>query len=672
MKTKVTIIALAKWVIPVLLFLILGGLSNSVIAENHLTLKHMAGLNTKYPQQFELDEFERFTGTKTIFSENSIFRENDKFTNLPPIEKRLPKEPLVVIPENEIGSYGGTMDGIALSYESGTSEIISWRLANFVRFSDDNRTIVPNVAKSWKWSHDYKQITFFLRKGHRWSDGEPFTADDVLFYLDDIILNKDIHSQTPTPWRDFSPKIEKIDDTTVRFTFSKPFTSLLFYLAGSGSYYDPFAPKHFLKKLHLKYNPDADEQAKILGFEDWVHRFRQYWNKWKDAVVNKASGLEVPTLESHVLKDVPNESQRLYVANPYYFKVDTAGNQLPYITFHRERFLPKSQWIDEIISGNVGQKSQSMSLNTYPELKENQSKGDYTIQTLITGLGPVFVFNKTHKNPVKRKIFENPKFNWAISLSIDRKAINDKLFLGLCRPGQALPQNLGFVTPKETQFMTDYDPKQANEYLDEIGLKRGADGFRIGPDGEPFVIEWEYSLQYVWSHEFPLLIKEFFQALGLRVTLKEVSTKEARAKQLANDLDVSNEWTAPFEPTLFANPIIFMPPFGEAYPVMGIPWWEWKKSDGKNGEEPPIWVKNLWQLGEEFVTLVPGSDWYNAVGKKIIDLNLVNLNIIGTLSNVPLITIVSNKLDNVPKWKANSYYFGYAYPYRADQWYFKK
>ena len=77
--------------------------------------------------------------------------------------------------------------------------LMAWRHANIVRFSDDVRTIVPNVAKSWKWNDDYTEITFALRKGHRWSDGEPFTTDDVVFYMNDIILNEDIHKATPSP-----------------------------------------------------------------------------------------------------------------------------------------------------------------------------------------------------------------------------------------------------------------------------------------------------------------------------------------------------------------------------------------------------------------------------------------------------------------------------------------
>ena len=657
--------------IAIMVFCLLLGIFSIVFAGQWPTVSNPIGLTTKYPQQIELHDYERFLGRKIRFRENPLFYRKVETGVFPPVTRRLPAEPLVVLPNERIGKYGGTLNGLALSYESGTSEILSWRQANFVRFSDDNRTIVPNVVKSWKWNQNYSKITFFLRKGHRWSDGAPFTADDVVFYFNDIILNKKIHPDTPAPWRDFDPKVKKINDAAVEFTFSKPFTSLLFYLGGNGSYYDPFAPRHFLKQFHIKYNPNADKKARAKGFKNWADRFHVYWDRWKDAIVNKASGLEVPTLESHVLKQAPTRKGRIFVANPYYFKIDTAGNQLPYIDFHNERFLEKKFWVKEIIKGKVDQKSQNMPLDTYPVLKQNQQAGNYALQMPITGLGPVLFFNKTHKDPVLRKIYADPRFNWAVSLSINRQQINKKLFLGLCTPQQALPQNVGFVTKEDKQFMTRYDPDKANMFLDQIGLKKGGDGFRTRPDGNPLIISWEYSLQYVWSHEFPILIAGYLKDVGLKVVLKEVTTKEARARQLANNLDISNEWVAPFEPTLFASPITFMPPYGTAYPVTGIPWWKWKNSNGKSGQAPPLWVKNLWEIGEEFVTLVPGSDWYNSLGKKIVKINLANLSAIGTLSEVPLITIVSKRLGNVPQWKINSFYYGYAYPYRADQWYFK-
>ena len=637
-----------------------------------LTVKTATGLKTKHRNQMELTEFEKYLGRDMVAKENPLFAERVDKGILPGVGERLPKEPLIVIPETAVGTYGGTLRGLALSYESGTSEILSWRQANLVRFSSDNRTIVPNVAKSWKWSKDYTRITFSLRAGHRWSDGAPFTADDLVFYMEDIILNKEIHEKTPSPWGDFGVKAEKIDETRAAFIFERPYTALLFYLGGNGSYYDAFAPKHFLKQFHIKYNPDADKEARALGFENWAARFRIYWNRWKDAIVNKATGLEVPTLESHILKQAPTPEGRLFEANPYYFKVDTQGNQLPYINYHQERFLKKKDWGNEIIAGRVDQKSQNMPLDIYPLLKDNQTRGNYSIQLPITGTGPAIFFNKTHKDPVKKAVFANPKFNFAVSLAINRSELNKTLFLSLCTPQQALPQNLPFTTEADKQFMAGYSPEKAEALLDEIGLKKGPDGYRRGSDGKILTINWEYSLQYVWSDELPRRIAEDWNAIGLDIRIKEISTKEARAKQLANENDISNEWvSAPFEPTLFASPITFMPPYGTAYPVTGIAWWEWKQSKGAIGEEPPQWVKDLWEIGEEFVTLVPGSDWYNAVGRQIIRLNLENLSAIGTLGEVPLVTVVSNRLSNIPQWEINNYGYGYAYPYRPDQWYFK-
>ncbi len=636
------------------------------------TVKSPAGVKTKYPFQVELLSFEKHLGKKLRFKGNPLFHEEVVSGFLKPVEKRLPKEPLVVFPNEQIGQYGGTLRGMALSYESGTSEILSWRQANFVRFSDDSRTIVPNVAKSWKWSGDYTSITFNLRKGHKWSDGAPFTADDVAFYLNDIILNKALHKNTPIPWRDFNPQVEKINNETVVFYFSRPFISLLSFLGGNGSYYDPFAPKHFLKQFHIKYNPDADKLARSKGFEDWTKLFKAHWNKWKDAVVNKASGLEVPTLESHVLFTAPNEKERVFIANPYYFKVDTAGNQLPYIDYHKERFIEKKYWVQEIIEGRVDQKSQNIQLHAYSELKDNRQKGDYKLQTPTGGSHYGILFNKTHDDSIKRKIYASPEFNWAISLAINRDEINETLFLGLCKPQQAVPLNSEFVTNDDKLFMIEYNPDKANIYLDKMGLKKRKDGFRLGPDGKPFSVFWEYSLQYVGSHKFVQLIVGYFNDIGIKMVVKELSTKELRVKQHANDTDITNEWVSPFEHTVFASPVIFAPPYGTSHPIIDIPWWEWKESKGIQGEEPPLWVKNLWELGDEFSTLIPGSEWYNAIGKQIVKVNLDNLSAIGILSDVPLITIVSNKLGNIPQWKINSYHYGYAYPYRADQWFFKK
>ena len=639
-------------------------------AGDYPTVADPKGIKTEFPQQLELDKYEKQTGKKLTFNENPLFAEKVKKGELPPVEKRLPAEPLVVMPYDEIGKYGGKLRGIAISYESGTSEIMAWRQANLVRFNDDCRTVVPNVAKSWKWKQDYTGITFTLRKGHRWSDGSPFTADDVVFYMDDIILNKEIHKATPAPWGPMGASVEKIDEVTVKFKFKKPFTGFLYYLGGDGSYFDAFAPKHFLKQYHIKYNPKANEDAKKNGFDDWVQQFGSYWNKWKDAIVASPYGLKVPTLESHLMTKISTQ-RRIFIANPYYFKVDTAGNQLPYINIHHERFLEKQLWPLEIMNGNVDQKSQNMPLDIFPTLKENETKGNYTLQLPPGMAGPTFIFNMTDKDPALREVYADVRFRYAMSLAINRDEVNETLFLGLCTPEQALPQMVAFVTEADKKFMTAYDPKRANELLDEMGLKRGKDGIRLRSDGKKLTVLWEYTLQYVWSSEFPALIADYWRSVGVNVLLKEVNTQLTRDKQKSNTLDITSEWMPPYEPILLASPENFVPPYSSFMPIMGMPWLDWRTSGGKNGEEPPDWVKRLWEIGDEWVTLVPGSPRYMELGKEMIKINQENLVVIGTLSDVPLINVVSNRLGNVPKWTINTYGYGYAYAYRADQWYFK-
>lgn len=609
--------------------------------------------------------------TVLAFNENPMFAEKVKKGELPPVEERLPKEPFVVTTYDEIGTYGGTLRGISISYESGTSEIMSWRQVNMVRFDDDCSTIVPNVAKAWKVNDDYTEVTFTLREGHRWSDGALFTVDDVVFWMDDIILNKEIHKATPSPWGSVEASVEKIDDVTVKFKFNMPFTGLLYHFGGGGSYFVPWAPQHFLQQYHIKYNPNANEEAISKGFDNWVQQFTAYWNKWKDAIVSTAYGLEVPTLGSHILLKEPTTQRRVYVANPYYFKVDTAGNQLPYIDYHDERFLEKQLWPLEIMNGNVDQKAQNMPLNIYPVLKEDEKKGDYTLQLPLGQVGPTFIFNMTDKDPVLRKIYGDVRFRYAMSLAINRDEVNETLFLGLGTPEQALPQNVPYVSEEDKKFMTEYDPERANELLDEMGLKKGADGMRMRSDGKPLTILWEYTLQYVWSPEFPALIAEYWQDVGVNVLLKEINTQLTREKQKSNTLDITSEWMAPYEPSMIAAPQLFVPSYDSFWPIMGVPWMDWKSSEGKSGEEPPSWVKLLWQLADEFKTVIPGSERYIEIGKEIIAINFENLVVIGTLGKIPLITVVHNRMGNVPEWKVNTTYYGYAYPYRADQWYIK-
>ncbi len=160
-----------------------------------VTVADMKGVKAgEFPQQFELKEFERLAGCQLNFKDNpEIAKLNSKIrgnpSKLPSVKERLPEEPLVYAPYHSIGKYGGTLDVLSNATEAGTSDFLSVRHVNLVRFSDDLQTIVPNVAKGWKWNSDFTKLTFYLRKGHKWSDGKPFTAEDVKFWYDHLALS---------------------------------------------------------------------------------------------------------------------------------------------------------------------------------------------------------------------------------------------------------------------------------------------------------------------------------------------------------------------------------------------------------------------------------------------------------------------------------------------------
>lgn len=628
------------------------------------------GFAGKYSQQLEIEEFAAGGGTMT-YNDNPLFASRVASGALPAVADRLPSEPLIVMPYNECGKYGGMLRGLSKAIESGTSEILSWRHVNLVRIGDDLQALVPNVAKSWEWADDFSTITVTLRKGHKWSDGAPFTTDDVEFYFNDLILNKELHATTPSVWvvEGKPVKFSKIDAQTFMLDFGAPNPGLLHFLATGGSYFAPYAPKHHYMKYHITYNPNADEEAKAEGNEGWVQRFSLIWSKWKDTESITPHALIRPTLESHIVELETTTQRRQLIANPYFFKVDTAGNQLPYIDRHNERFLSKELMPLAIMNGEVDEKAQTVSLRDYPVLKENEDKGGYHLQLPGGGTGSAIVFSQTHQDPRLRTIYGDLRFRNAMSVAINRDELNEVLWLGLGKPEAALPIGVAFVTDADRNHMIQYDPALANELLDAMGMVKGSEGVRTGPDGKPFTILWEYSSQFA-SSDFVTLVSGYWGDVGINVTAKEITSQLTREKAAASASDINMEWDVPFEPNLISQIDYYIPPYGDIGPLTGVQWGIWFTSGGSDGEVPPAHIQRLFKLSAEWKTLLPGSDRYMEVGAEMVRINLDNMMIIGTVAELPNPTVISNRLRNVTQWTVQNYNYGRAYAFRPDQWYF--
>ena len=625
------------------------------------------GWTTAVAGQAEIEELTA-AGVTLNYTDNPLFASDVSAGTLPAVAERLPAQPLIVLPYEDCGIYGGTLEGTSRAPTSGTSDILSWRQAVLVRIADDLKTIVPNVARSWTWNEDYSAITFELREGHKWSNGEPFTAADVVFFFEDIIQNKDLNPETTTEWG-VNPHAKAIDDTHVEISFDEPFPGFLTYMATSGSYFSTFAPRHFFEKFMPQYNANADADAKAAGFEDWKKWFTNYYQKWHDDASVSAAALEVPTLEAHVIELVPDTQQRVLKANPYYFKVDSSGQQLPYVDRVHERFLNADLQALAILNGEIDFKAQGNELPNYPTFKENEEKGDYKVVLAAGSIGASLAFNITHVDPKLREVYGDVRFRQAVSHAINRDEMNEVLYFGLGTPSQSMPADLSFERPEDHTYMIEYSPDKANALLDEMGMTKGADGFRTFPDGTPFTILWEYSSQFA-NAEFVKLMTDYLKAVGLNVNAKELTSEATRENAKAGKSDINMEWDVPYEPTLIANVDLYIPYYSDISPLFGIKWRQWSNSNGAEGEEPPDWAKQLFDLAREWKTLLPGTDRYVEVGRELIRINQENMTLIGTIGELPKPVVVGNDLHNLPpEFNTVHFNFGYLYPYRPDQWY---
>ena len=639
-----------------------------------------------YPQQYDLSEFEALANCKMTFQENPEISElNGRIRGngeLPPLSERLPEEPLVYAPYAAIGEYGGTLDVLSNATEAGTSDFLSVRHVNLVRYSDDLETIVPNVAKGWEWNDDFTQLTFFLRKGHKWSDGHPFTAEDVKFWYDNLALDPKVIEKP----KDYvlvageRMEVEVIDPQTVRFNLPAPKPGLLAHFAFS--FAQGFQPKHFLGQFHPDLNPDADKLAQDAGFENGLAVISAYFGNsdWTDTpspLLNspdKVAALPadvVPTLESHIYTADTTEGRHL-VANPYFHIVDTAGNQLPYISEQDEVYINDNEVrILKLVNSEVDYKSQSLQLPSAPILLENQEKGDYTIDLRPEITLPVFSFNVTSPDLEKRKVFGDLRFRQAMSVAINREELNETVLFGLGTPRQyvGFSPMPDFVDEKWLTHYIQYDPDLANSLLDEIGMVDvDGDGFRELPNGDKITLNMQFSTQGVAGQTVEL-VGQYWADVGLQTTVKEVTPDEFRSAQSANQLDIMMWRKSQPLAIILGNNELWVPPFENYFGVRtGMLWAEWIDSGGANGVEPPEFVMELIDDINALQSASPGSDEFVMLANRLAENMTSNLLFIGTVHG-PNPIYHRNALKNFTEFQTHSYEFYRTYPYRAPQWY---
>ncbi len=641
-----------------------------------------------YPQQYDLAEFQSLANCTLSFSANpdsaalnARIRGNPALPS--DLANRIPSEPLVYAPYDAIGKYGGTLDVLSNATEAGTSDFLSVRHVNLVRYSDDLQTVVPNIAKGWEWNDDFTQLTFFLRKGHRWSDGAPFTADDVKFWYDELALDPKIMEKP----KDYvlvggePMTVDVIDPQTVRFNLPAPKPGLLSHFATS--FAQGFQPKHFLGQFHPDVNADADALAQAAGFENGLAVIKAYFGNsdWTDTPVpllnspDRVANLPadtMPTLESHITVSDTTEG-RHYVANPYFHIVDTQGNQLPYISEQDEIYANDNEIrILKLINAEADYKSQSLQLPSAPLLLEHQESGDYTIDLRPEITLANVSFNVTHADLEKRKVFGDLRFRQAMSIALNRDEINEVGFLGQGIPKQyvGFSPSPSFLDPKWESYMIQYDPEAANSLLDAIGMKDiDGDGMRELPNGEKLILNMQFATQGV-AGEVVELVCQNWSEVGIQCMVKEVTPDEYRSSQSSNNLDVGSWRKSQPMAIVLGNNELWVPPFENYFGHRtGMLWAEYVDSKGASGVKPPAYVTQLIDDINAFQSTMAGTAESDELGARMVENMVGNLLFIG-LVQAPAPVYHRNALKNFPLFKTHSYEYYRTYPYRGTQWYF--
>lgn len=621
---------------------------------------------------------------------------------LPPLDERIPAEPLVITPYNEIGTYGGTWHRFDTATNGNhlAMAMYGYSPVHWVKDGLDKR---PGLAKGWDFNEDKTEYTLSFREGTKWSDGQPFTVDDFLYWWEDMVINPD-HSDVPPDYLisgGETATVTKVDDYTLKFNFAAPAPLFLDRLAMWPNGMVPagerlFVPKHYASQFHPKYN------TAVTTFEE------------HDQKIDWRANPDTPVLNPWMPVEYEAGTRLKLERNPYYYAVDTAGNQLPYIDYVDVTYIENLEVSKlRVLAGEqeiCGRPCSSQPLSELSVFRD--AEATVGLKTYLWdgggGTGVMVYPNWTHQDPQKRELYRNRNFRLALSHAIDRDKIQKIVYFGT---GE---KTTGTMSPKAQEFTAndegrqlyeqwrdlavEYDTAKANALLDEAGaVDANGDGVRDLPSGDELTLRIDCSagaMQSRTQSQATEIIKEGWEAVGFKVQINVVPDEQMGIMQDNSEIDIRGCWGVGDGPNflVFPNWVVWVgndrtaPLYGSWYQVRGTDK-EGTELDldplerNPPREEPPpgdpAW--KLWEIYDA-ARVEPDDAKRLALSQDIIRVHIEEGPFfIGTVGNEVVIVTALEKVGNFPSkeqlgqggfvgpWIMS--YFGAVYP---EQMYYKE
>ena len=613
-----------------------------------------------------------FTAGPLAANEPPEFAEAVKAGKMPPVGERLPSEPLVVdlgAADLETGRHGGRLRTL-VEKAKGIRYMSVYGYARLVGY-DSDLNLKPDLLKQIK-VEEGRIFTLVLRKGHKWSDGQPFTSEDFRYYWEDVANNKELTPSGPSATLllgDEPPKFEVIDAVTVRYSWSKPNPNFLPLLAQARPPYI-YRPAHYLKQFHKKYgDPDTiAAQVKKANVRFWATLHNRRDNMYNN------DNPDLPTLDPWVNTTTPPSTRFVFKRNPYFHRVDSKGLQLPYIgevivSVASNKLIPA-----KAVAGESDLQSRGLSFGNIAILKQGEARGNY--RTLLWPIGKsshmALYPNLNHVDAAWRKLMRARDFRIALSLGIDRSLINKTLFLGLARPvgNTVLPASSLYVEENALMW-AEFDTAKANALLDGLGLtSRDSDGYRLLPDGRKAEIIVETAGEDLEQVDILQLIAETWKEIGIKLFTKPSQRDVLRERSYAGQtmMTVWSGWNLG-APSPIMSPQELAPTRQDN---LGWPkWGQYYQTKGQAGEAPDMEaaIKLMalygeWQIATE-------DDKRKSVWAEMLKIHAQEQFLIGVISGVRQPIVASKRLRNIPEDATYSWEPGALFGiFRPDQFWF--
>ena len=622
----------------------------TVVVEKEVPVEKVVKETVVVEKQVPVEKVVTATPVPAKFREAPMLAEMVARGELPPVDQRLPPEPLVIDVVEEIGQYGGTWrrgyTGMADRWNAMKMEegmLVRWRQPE-----GGNISLEPYVCEKFEQNADATAFTWYLRKGIRWSDGVPLTTEDVRWWYEMLLEGVVTDSRN---WRpdDQTMVIEILDDFTFTTSFAAPNPIVPFWVASterltSGRGPNFGDPAHYMKQFHPKYakKEELDQKLKEAGLADWKD-----FLKGTGPAVNMYTNPDRPVILAWKTKVPPPASRYVMERNPYFWQVDPAGNQLPYVDeIAMDLFESTEAFNFKIISGEIDCQGRHVNAANYTLFKEYEEQGGYRVLIWRDTNTHTYTVNTSYgieDDPVMYGLLNDINFRRALSVAIDREEIAELVYSNLLTPRQSspIPGTPEYDAEWETSY-AQYDPALANKLLDELGLdKRGSDGFRLRPDGQTLTVILEFSdLAFCGALDQHEIVKENWEAVGIK-TLTRVGTRELVAERAANNQLMFSVWGWGLAIGLGMHGVLVDPP--------SAPYANWYLRQGTEGIEPPkdhlTW--KIWELFEQ-VKVEANEAKRTELWLQIRDIWKEQLWRIGVCGMGPALYITKNNFRNVP------------------------